>query len=313
MKYWVGVTDNSWFEFLRQERADEVNFWQPSGTPPFTTLPPGTPFLFKLKRPHHHIGGGGYFVSYVQLPMSVAWDTFGRKNGAASFEAFAALIRPLSSDRTKKDPEIGCTILSEPFYFSAASLVNAPVDWANSIVRGKTYDTDTSIGSELYAAVQQMERLQRVDPVAAATIGTHMGVEQPAMYGAPRLVAPRIGQGAFRALVTKAYRRSCAITGENILPVLEAAHIKPFASQGPNNVFNGLLLRSDFHKLFDLGYVTVTPERRIEVSKTIHEEWFNGKAYYRLHGSPLAGLPEDQNDHPKRELLEWHVNEVFRG
>ena len=62
MKLWVGVTDNSWFEFLSNSGADEVNFWQPSGTAPFVNLPPGTPFLFKLKRPNNHIAGGGFFV-----------------------------------------------------------------------------------------------------------------------------------------------------------------------------------------------------------------------------------------------------------
>ncbi len=31
MKYWVGVTDNNWFNFLSQSNTDEVNFWQPRG------------------------------------------------------------------------------------------------------------------------------------------------------------------------------------------------------------------------------------------------------------------------------------------
>lgn len=44
MKYWVGVTDNEWFAFLANRRYDEVNFWQPSATPPFTSLDIGTPF-----------------------------------------------------------------------------------------------------------------------------------------------------------------------------------------------------------------------------------------------------------------------------
>ncbi len=59
MKYWLGVTDNDWFNFLSQERPDEVNFWQPSGKAPFMNLAPGSPFLFKLKRPFNHVAGGG--------------------------------------------------------------------------------------------------------------------------------------------------------------------------------------------------------------------------------------------------------------
>ena len=90
--------------------------------------------------------------------------------------------------------------------------------------------------------------------------------KSPGRYGEPLLVKPRIGQGAFRVLVTDAYQRRCAITGEHTLPMLEAAHILPFSEKRPNLVSNGLLLRADFHELFDLGLVTVTPELRVEVS-----------------------------------------------
>jgi putative restriction endonuclease len=59
---------------------------------------------------------------------------------------------------------------------------------------------------------------------------------------------------------------------------LEAAHIRDFAKHGPHDIRNGLLLRADFHKLFDAGLVTITPELTLEVSSKIKEEWFNGKA-----------------------------------
>ena len=62
MDFWLGVTDNAWFDFLSRSALDEVNFWQPSGTAPFTSLPEGTPFLFKLKRPYNHVAGGGYLA-----------------------------------------------------------------------------------------------------------------------------------------------------------------------------------------------------------------------------------------------------------
>ena len=39
--------------------------------------------------------------------------------------------------------------------------------------------------------------------------------------------AARLGHGAFRLLVTDAYQRRCAVTGERTLPVLDAAHIRP--------------------------------------------------------------------------------------
>ncbi len=306
MDYWLGVTDNGWFDFLSRSALDEVNFWQPSGTAPFNTLPEGTPFLFKLKRPYNHVAGGGYFVKFSVLPLSLAWEAFGPKNGAATREEFEAIIRPLLPDPRARDPDIGCTVLTEPFFWPRELWIENPPGWARNIVRGRTYDTTTSEGSFLWQ--QMAERLSG----ASGTAPSNQVREPTARYGEPVLVKRRIGQGAFRVLVTDAYTRRCAITGESTLPVLEAAHIKPFARSGPNSISNGLLLRSDFHKLFDLGYVTVTPDLRVRVSPRIRDDWFNGKAYYRLDGNELAALPEVARDRPSAEWLEWHNREIFQ-
>jgi len=114
-----------------------------------------------------------------------------------------------------------------------------------------------------------------------------------------------------RAVVTSAWRRACAITREHTLPVLEAAHIKPVTEGGLQDFSNGLLLRSDFHRLFDAGLVTVTPEYKVQVSGRIREHWFNGKVYYRLQGQTLASLPQDTRDQPSADLLRWHNENVF--
>jgi putative restriction endonuclease len=305
MRYWVGVTHNTWFQFLRGAKPEEANFWQPSARSAFSTLAPGSPFLFKLKRPNNHIAGGGYFIKFSILPISIAWESFGSKNGAATQEEFEKLIRPLTPDPTARDPEIGCTVLAEPFFWPDEIWIKDPVGWSGNIVRGRHYDTSEQEGAALWSEVQS-----RIDLHEAKAVG---GVsEVKAGYGDAVLVKPRLGQGAFRVLVTDAYRRKCAITGERTLPVLEAAHILPFAKHGPHHVSNGLLLRSDFHKLFDLGYVTVNPDLRVEVSPRIKEEWFNGKAYYRLDGQPLATVPNESEFQPKREYLEWHNKNVFQ-
>jgi putative restriction endonuclease len=111
--------------------------------------------------------------------------------------------------------------------------------------------------------------------------------------------------------VTDAYHRRCSATGERTLPVLEASHIRPFAKEGPNLVRNGLLLRSDLHTLYDQGYLTVTTDHRIEVSRRIRKEFHNGRDYYALHGKPLVNLPEDEADRPSREFLEWHNQHLY--
>ena len=125
------------------------------------------------------------------------------------------------------------------------------------------------------------------------------------------MVRGRLGQGAFRILVTDSYHRRCAITGERTLPVLETAHIKPFSQHGPNSVRNGLLLRSDLHKLFDLGFLTVTPALDVVVSNKIKEEYENGREYYAYHGHELLNTPDRREDRPSRKYLESHNEQVF--
>jgi putative restriction endonuclease len=147
-------------------------------------------------------------------------------------------------------------------------------------------------------------------PVVAGS-ATERAIEGP-RFGQPVLVLPRLGQGAFRVLVTDAYSRRCAMTQERTLPVLEAAHIRPYATGGTHELSNGLCLRSDLHKLFDQGYVTVDPdERRIVVSKRIREEFENGRDYYQLHGRMIA-TPSDSLALPSQESLRFHAEHLFR-
>ncbi len=113
--------------------------------------------------------------------------------------------------------------------------------------------------------------------------------------------------------VTDAYGWACAITEEHTLPALEAAHIKPYGDSGPHAVYNGLLLRSDVHRLFDSGYITVTPDYHIEVSRRIREEYENGRYYYPFHGQRLHHLPQNPSDHPSKELLTWHNENTFKS
>src|SRR5215210_1183335 len=307
MKLWVGVTDNGWFEYLSRADVDEANFWQPSSRAPFVGLESGAPFLFKLKHPHNHIAGGGTFVKFSTLPLSLAWEVFEEKNGAESREAFEAMIRPLIRNPKVRDPEIGCTVLAAPFFWPTESWIANPVGWAPNIVQGCYYDTEKAVGANLWASVQERSK----DPLISAL--SNQIREPKARYGKPTLVQPRLGQGAFRVVVTDAYQRRCAITGESTLPVLEAAHIRPFAKSGVNEVSNGMLLRSDFHKLFDAGFVTVTPELRVEVSAQIKEQWFNGKPYYRLHGKSLSNVPQELANRPSEEFLSWHNENCFAG
>jgi len=241
VRFWVGVTDRAWFEHLRTRAPDEVNFWQPSSRPLATFLEPGVPFLFKLHAPDNYIVGGGLFIRFSALPARLAWEAFGDKNGIPNYQSLRQRVERYRG-AIRGDPEIGCNILSNPFFFDRSRWIQEPASWAPNIVRGRTFDTGESEGMTLWNTVT--DRLRDREALTPE-------VTEPQRYGDDYLAHARLGQGAFRVLVTDAYQRRCAITGERTLPVLEAAHILPFAKSGPNLVSNGLLLRSDLHTLFD--------------------------------------------------------------
>ena len=313
MEFWVGVTDNDWYKFLSQFQPDEVNFWQPSGRPPFKKEI--KIFLFKLHSPLNYIAGGGYFMRYSDLPMTIAWDTFQEKNGVSSFQDFKSKIIKYRRSNNKPDvpnPNIGCNILLEPFFFEREDWIPIPEDWKLNIVQGKTYNTETEIGNRLWLQVQ--ENLKKVSSVSSNTlVDSSLDKLRPSGhgYGKSYSMNPRLGQGAFRVLITDIYQRKCAITGEKTLPALEAAHIRSFAENGPHAPNNGILLRADLHRLFDGFYLTVTQNFQIEVSNRIKEEYENGREYYALHGRKLY-IPENPKYLPNKEYLEWH-NSKFIG
>lgn len=301
MRLFVGVTDGDWFRQLSQSRPDEVNFWKPGERGSFAALAPGELFLFKLHAPENFIVGGGHFVRFSRLPISLAWAAFGEKNGVETLDAFHRRVQKYRRGPVEIDPVVGNIVLAQPFWFAREEWIPVPSDWQRNIVQGKGYDAEDGVGYRLFAQVRERLGSGQEGGIAAETV---------ARYG-QSVQNVRLGQGAFRVLVTDAYQRRCAITGESTLPVLEAAHIRPYASDGPHDVQNGLLLRSDMHILFDKGLLTVTPEMRLEVSEQIRELYTNGKLYYSYHGQELRSLPAAAAERPSSEFLAWHNEHVY--
>lgn len=228
----VAATDLNWHAFLSQQRdLSEVNFWSPSATV-FRSLSEGELFLFKAKAPVNKIVGGGIFAHSTIMPCSYAWEAFGTSNGASSFAEMRSRIVSLKQEPTHRpeDFEIGCRIITQPFFFDQSQWFDPP-GWNRSIVRHKTYLSDSAEGVNLWNAVQ--DRLRNPGPVQVA--------EDAPVFGSPQLVAPRLGQGAFRVKVTDSYSRKCAVTGERTLPALGAAHIRPHSEGGLHDASNGLL------------------------------------------------------------------------
>ena len=308
MDFYIGNTDYQWYTFLSERDPEDINFWQPGGLINFRAIKPGAPFLLRLKSPVNKIAGIGFFASHSILPIHFAWEVFKERNGIDNYYEFYNKIKSYRTEKNSidKNPNVGCIVLTDPIFFDRKDWIPVPENWSKSIQQGKTYSTETEIGRKYwnqvqdiikgYSKIEKDDVLQDIDP----------GYDYV-------FTKVRIGQGAFRVMVTDAYARKCAITGEKTLPVLEAAHIKPYSISKLNKTSNGLLLRADLHKLFDSGYITVTKEHKVEISKKIKEEFENGREYYRYHGNSLIVLPRQEFDMPDREYLEWHNEKIYRG
>ena len=65
----------------------------------------------------------------------------------------------------------------------------------------------------------------------------------------------RPNQAAFRRAVRAAYGDRCAITGCDVVPALDAAHIADWHLE--NDAGAGILLRADLHRLFECGLLVL--------------------------------------------------------
>lgn len=306
MRGWVATTDFDWYAFLRGRDLEEVNFWQPKDTRPLRTIGPGEPFFFKLKSPHNAIAGFGIFARHSALPAWLAWDAFEEGNGATDFDAMRRRIEKYRRGEPR-DPsgqyKIGCNMIVSPIFFGEDQWVEQPRDWRPNIVQGSTYDLTTGEGLRVWRECQA-----RASSGEARALPDGDG----GRYGEPILVQPRLGQGTFRIAVIEAYGGGCAVTTEHSLPVLDAAHIKPFADGGPHEIQNGMLVRSDIHRLFDRGYVTVTPDCIFQVGRRLKQDYDNGRSYQELHGKILR-IPSSAEHRPNPALLRWHNENRFLG
>lgn len=313
MRAYIGNTDYGWYSFLvKQPNLDEVNFWKPLGGATFKALDVGQPFFFKLKKAHGNaVVGFGLFALFRKVSLLDAWEVLGKTNGAADFNEMrnrvARYMRKAKALELTRHHEIGCILLTNPVFFPKDFWVDGPTDWHPNIVAGKNYETTVGEGKRIWN--ECLERLERLRTGKSANYNPNV-VREGHRFGPERTIRPRLGQGTFRYTVERAYQK-CAVTREHSLPALEAAHIIPYSAGGLHEITNGLLLRADIHRLFDRGYVTVTPDFEFKVSDSLGDDYHNGKVYYQLNGHHIW-LPKNKAEWPKRENLEYHAK-LFRG
>lgn len=114
-------------------------------------------------------------------------------------------------------------------------------------------------------------------------------------------IVQRQGQTVFRKQLMEAYEGKCAVSGFGVPEVLEAAHIVPYRGVTTNHPCNGLLLRADFHTLFDTGRMAVETKSMTIVLASI----LRTSPYSDFFGCRLA-LPRDGALRPSVDALDEH-------
>ena len=124
----------------------------------------------------------------------------------------------------------------------------------------------------------------------------------------------RLHQGFFRQAVLSSYESRCCITGIAVPECLVACHIIPWGEGARLRADprNGLCLSATFHRLIDAGLITVSPDLRLCVAKSLRSsaDVPTTRHCCRYHGKPIL--------RPKRFLplgqsLLWHRDNVFQG
>ncbi len=118
---------------------------------------------------------------------------------------------------------------------------------------------------------------------------------------------------AFRRQVRAVYANRCAVTGLKLIngggrPEVQAAHIRPVASSGPDSVRNGIALTGTMHWMFDRGLISVDDEFRIMAASTLPDD-----AARLIRPEGVLILPADAADRPHRSFLRFHRETVFKG
>ena len=159
-------------------------------------------------------------------------------------------------------------------------------------------DVDTFL-SAVREKVHKISRFEKLDPDPRDP----PNLEKIEDLTALRKVVLRRYQAAFRQALLRERPNCCALTGTSEISVLDAAHIIPYATKfaDRDKLENGLLLRSDIHKLFDAHQITINPATKTVVIS----EHISSSDYLKLHGARVT-------DRVSEKSLSFHFKEFQR-
>jgi len=128
------------------------------------------------------------------------------------------------------------------------------------------------------------------------------------------IIKQRVNQGFFRSTVLSSYYFKCCITGLSIPDFLIASHIVPWSINTEHrlNPRNGLCLNSIHDKAFDRGFITITPDFTVKISRDL-KSFANEKAvndFFVKFENHKINLPDKFL--PSKEFLDYHQQNIFK-
>ena len=119
---------------------------------------------------------------------------------------------------------------------------------------------------------------------------------------------------AFKRVIRSAYDNQCAMTGLRLIngggrPEVQASHIKPVSSHGPDAIRNGLALSGTLHWLFDRGLISVADNHEILVARKGVPDQVS--RLFNADGRII--VPKDRASQPHPYYLRFHRENVFKG
>lgn len=160
--------------------------------------------------------------------------------------------------------------------------------------------------SELLLAEFQNKKIEEIinDDVFEFPLGTERET----------IIKQRVNQNFFRSTILSSYNLKCCITGLSISDFLVASHIKPWKADELNrlNPHNGLCLNSIHDKAFDKGFITVTPDYKIKISKYFNDFKKDEAVsdFFLKYENQSIILPD--RFLPSKEFLEYHYKNIFK-
>jgi len=130
-----------------------------------------------------------------------------------------------------------------------------------------------------------------------------------------RLTSRLVRDRVFRSLVIQAYDRRCAVTGLQLIngggrAEVEAAHIMPVASGGPDKITNGIALSGTVHWMFDRGLIGLTDDFDVLISRQVNDP---DGVKSMINPSGRAIVPTDCALQPHPRYLAWHREHCFKA